>query len=375
MTTDGRDGIGGSGRRRRTRRIVAGGTVLAVVLGGAVAAGYAVTATPEENVATATVPTATGTVARGRVAQSIRLAGAYGFDGSYSIVHQGAPGILTAAARPAARVGRGGVLFRVDGRAVRLLYGTIPAYRDLRLGMTDGRDVRQLERNLVALGMDPGRLMTVDDHFTAATAAAVRRLQKAWGVPASGRTGQLPLGSVVFLPGRIRVSAAQVSTGAGVRPGGPVLSATSTRRVVTADLPADRQNAVAKGDRVTVTLPGAVPARGKVLRVGRVATAPKRNEGPSGPATVELVMTVRVPRGAPELDKAPVQVMVATAVRQNVLTVPVAALLARPGGGYQVRLASGAYVQVKPGLFDETTGRVEVTGGVRDGDRVEVPES
>jgi hypothetical protein len=55
-----------------------------------------------------------------------------------------------------------------------------------------------------------------------------------------------------------------------------------------------------------------------------------------------------------------------------VLLVPVAALLAKPGGGYQVRLASGAFVPVQPGLFDETAGLVEVTG-VHLGDQVEVP--
>jgi hypothetical protein len=50
----------------------------------------------------------------------------------------------------------------------------------------------------------------------------------------------------------------------------------------------------------------------------------------------------------------------------------VTALLARPGGGYQVRLADGRYVPVEPGLFDDTTGMVEVTG-LAGGQRVEVP--
>ena len=66
------------------------------------------------------------------------------------------------------------------------------------------------------------------------------------------------------------------------------------------------------------------------------------------------------------------QINLATAVHRDVLTVPVSALLARPGSGYRVRLASGAYADVEPGLFDDSNGLVEVTG-LNEGDRVEVP--
>jgi hypothetical protein len=59
-----------------------------------------------------------------------------------------------------------------------------------------------------------------------------------------------------------------------------------------------------------------------------------------------------------------------------VLLVPISALLARPGGGYQVRLADGSYLQVEPGLFDETAGQVEVTGaGLTAEQEVQVPAS
>jgi hypothetical protein len=58
-----------------------------------------------------------------------------------------------------------------------------------------------------------------------------------------------------------------------------------------------------------------------------------------------------------------------------VLLVPVAALLARPGGGYQVRLESDQYVPVEPGLFDSVSGTVEVTGALTAGQHVKVPAS
>ncbi|MDI6101062.1 peptidoglycan-binding protein [Actinoplanes sp. NEAU-A12] len=357
-------------RRRRATRVAAATVTGVVVVAGALATGYTLTAQPEAAAGATEVPTRTVAVTRGTVSQRFRLAGTYGFDGSYSVLHRGDAGILTGVTAAGSTVSRGGVLYRVGGRAVRLLYGDIPAYRDLNSSVTDGADVRQLERNLRALGMDPDHEMTVDTDFTAATAAAVRRLQKSWGVT---RTGALPLGSMVFLPGEIRVSEVKAPAGTTAGPEQAVLAGTTTKRVVTANLTAERQNQIKAGDKVTVTLPGSRQAEGEVLRVGRVATAPADGDGTSQPATVDVVLGIQVPAGAPDFDQAPVQINLATAVRRDVLTVPVSALLARPGSGYRVRLASGGYADVEPGLYDDATGLVEVTG-LSEGDRVEVPE-
>lgn len=351
-------------------RVAAATVTGVVVVAGALGTGHTLTAEPEAAAGAGEVPTRAVAVIRGTVSQRIRLAGTYGFDGSYAVLHRGAAGILTGVTTAGSTVGRGGVLYRVDGRAVRLLYGDIPAYRDLNGSVTDGEDVRQLERNLRALGMDPGRRMTVDTDFTAATAAAVRRLQKKWGV---SRTGELSLGSVVFLSGQIRISEVKAPVGTTAGPEQAVLAATGTKRVVTAELAADRQNQVKAGDRVTVTLPGTRQAEGEVLRVGRVATAPAVEDGKALPATVDVVLGIEVPDGAPDFDQAPVQINLATTVHGDVLTVPVSALLARPGGGYRVRLAAGGYADVDPGLFDDATGMVEVSG-LDEGDRVGVPE-
>jgi hypothetical protein len=54
-------------------------------------------------------------------------------------------------------VTRGRSLMSIDAEATAwVLYGTIPIYRDLGPGVADGREVRQLERNLEALGYDTG---------------------------------------------------------------------------------------------------------------------------------------------------------------------------------------------------------------------------
>lgn len=338
----------------------------------AVAVGMAVVSQPRAATSTAEVPTGTAPVTRGTVTERVQIPGVLGFDGSYQIVHHGSAGTLTESPALGAVLIRGSVLYKVDNHPVRLLYGRVPAYRDFASGMANGPDVRQLEQNLVALGQDPEHEITVDNHFSAATARAIRRWQAGWGLPAGRRTGALSQGQVAFQPAALRVGAVQAAVGAAVGPGAPVLSATSTGRVVTAQLTTDRRALVRVNDKVQVSLGDGSPVQGRVVRVGRVATAASQQDGP---VTVPVTIKVTMPAGSADLDEAPVQVAITTNARQNVLLVPVTALLARPGGGYQVRLASGGYVEVEPGLFDESAGTVEVAGGLTAGDRVEVPAS
>jgi hypothetical protein len=351
-------------------------TVLVVVVMSVVIAAVwrATTGRPASEDTPALVRTSTAAVTRGTVTERVQIGGTLGFDRSYTAVHQGESGVLTTLPAPGDVVARGARLYSVNSQPVRLLYGATPAYRDLGRGIPNGADVRQLEQNLVALGMDPDRDIDVDSRFTSATSAAVRRWEASWGLPSWRRDGRLAKGDVVFLAGPLRVQEVRAVLGTTVGPDTPVLTATSTRRVVTAQVSADRQRLVRVRDRVQVSMTGAEPMQGTVLRVGRVATAPPQQDG-GPPATVPVVIGVTLPRGSPALDQAPVQVGITTATRRNVLLVPVTSLLARSGGGYQVRLADGRFVEVEPGLFDESAGTVEVTGSLQPGDQVEVPST
>ena len=104
----------------------------------------------------------------------------------------------------------GQTLYRVDGSPVVLFNGTVPAYRDLTAGVTDGLDVQQLKQNLIALGFDPEHQITVNQIFDAATTAAVERWQAALG---ETETGTVTLGQIVFMPGAQRITSVDTVLG------------------------------------------------------------------------------------------------------------------------------------------------------------------
>src|SRR5262245_36612360 len=169
-------------------RTVAAGAVVAAALAAACLARVVTGAAPRAAAPAApAVATATAPVTRGDVTEWVQVAGTLDYDGTLPVVNQLPAGVVTALASPGRTLRRGARLFAVAGTPALLLYGTTPAYRAFTQGMSDGADVLALERNLVALGMDPRRAITVDRDFTPATSAAIRRWQAARGVPAAQR--------------------------------------------------------------------------------------------------------------------------------------------------------------------------------------------
>jgi multidrug efflux pump subunit AcrA (membrane-fusion protein) len=91
-----------------------------------------------------------------------------------------------------------------------------------------------------------------------------------------------------------------------------------------------------------------------------------------------VLVSLTDPKAAGGLDQAPVTVQITTGSARNALVVPVTALLAQPGGGYEVeQVTAGGHhhlVPVTPGIFDDASGLVQVTGtSLTVGDRVVVP--
>ena len=305
-------------------------------------------------------------VARRDLVARTDVDGTLGYAGEMRVAGQ-LQGIVTAVPKAGAVVERGQPLYWVDNRPVLLLYGDLPAWRRLAAGMADGPDVRQLEANLVALGHATEAELTVDDKFTAATTAAVKRWQKAAGVE---ETGVLEPGQAVFQPGAFRVADVKAEKGSPAPPGQPVMTGTSTTRVVTVDLDASKQTLVKAGDKVEVKLPDGRVTPGTISSVGAVAQS--KGEGDSARRFVAVIVTLDDPAASGSLDQAPVKVGVTSDTRKGVLAVPVNALLALAEGGYGVRLLDGRIVVVTPGLF--ARGLVEIRGeGIAEGMEVEVP--
>jgi multidrug efflux pump subunit AcrA (membrane-fusion protein) len=306
----------------------------------------------------------TATVQRRDLVDRQSVSGTLGYAGQATL-SAGVAGTLTRLPAPGSVIRRGEALYSVDGRpAAWLLYGSLPAWRDFTPWMTDGEDVRQLERNLRALGYDPG---TVDDDWDGDTTDAVEAFQADRNLT---EDGTLTRGEIVFRPGETRIGAAKADVGDQVASGRPLAAVSSTRRHVTAPVPTDRQTLVHSGDRVTVDMPSGRTVRGRITDVGTVATRASADAD----ATIDVTIALfgRAARGT-HLDQAPVDVGFAVERRQGVLAVPVKALLARQGGGYAVELRGGRKVSVEPGLFADDW--VEVTGdGLRAGMRVVTAE-
>jgi hypothetical protein len=316
------------------------------------------------------------TVERRSLSQRMQVTGLLGYAGSYSVLGQ-APGTVTWLPATGQVIDQGQVLYRVNDMPVVLLFGSTPAYRALAEGAA-GADVAQLNHDLVALAYV--RSADVDsawNEFTWATRGGVEKLQQHLGVDQSG---QLSLGYVVFLPTVARVTVLQAGLGAPAT--GPVLQASSTAPTVSVALQADLQSEVKDGDQVSITLPNGSTTAGTVTSVGKVASVPSNNPGGGGNPTPTVPVTIQ-PRDASatgSLDQAPVLVEITTATIQDALTVPVYALLALSGAGYAVEVADpdGTHhlVPVSPGLFDDATGLVQVTGsGLSAGLHVVVPAS
>jgi peptidoglycan hydrolase-like protein with peptidoglycan-binding domain len=329
-------------------------------------------------------------VVRTDLSNTIQVAGALGYRGSYGVVNEAAGTAYTALPATGTVVHRGQRLYEVDGTPVTLFYGARPAWRSLSEWVLPGPDVAQLDRNLIALGF--GKYLTVSDYYTAATAYAVELWQQAAGLPV---TGTVPLGQVVFAPVALRVTGVAPGLGSPPQPGAQVLTATSTVPVVTAQLPVTQEYLVRHGQRVTVTLPdGVTTTPGTVAAVSSVATASsgggqdsggqgsgggQHGQGNVSEESVALTVRLTRPTAAGGLDQAPVSVSIVAAHVSAVLAVPVSALVALAGGGYAVEVmhgsgatATGRLVAVRTGLFSATL--VQVSGpGIAAGQRVEVP--
>jgi peptidoglycan hydrolase-like protein with peptidoglycan-binding domain len=214
-----RDASGyGAAREARNRRKRVAGTLLGVLVVGAVVGGIVVLDASDESSsrsgnsaapATTEAPAPTLPPAIGLASQVVL--------GELEPLTAGAGGTVSSIGAVGDVVERGAVVGLVDAQPVVLFYGSEAFARELRLGDSGG-DVRQLEANLSALGFDDGGAMSVDLEFTSETAAAVAAWEDSVGV---ARSGVVPAGRLTVAAGPVRIAEA-VAPGTAIAAGEPL---------------------------------------------------------------------------------------------------------------------------------------------------------
>jgi hypothetical protein len=197
----------------------------------------------------------------------------------------------------------------------------------------------------------------------------VRRWQAVMGAP---QTGVVNPGDAVVLPGPLRVAQVKVAAGATAQAGADIIDGTSTTPVVTIAVDARDQTLAKVDEGVDVQLPNGQAVKGTVTAVGTVAST--TGSGSSQTTTIPVTVALADNTAASQLDGASVTVNINSDTHANVLTVPIAALLPVPGGGYAVETADGTHrrIPVQTGIF--SNGQVEVSGrGIVEGLAVESP--
>lgn len=344
----------------------------ALVLGLVVGAAGAKLAEDDSSSLTPSAKKATSTVAieRRNLEVTEELTGQLATSSQQDLTTIG-QGVVTQAATLGTTLQRGNVIARVDDQPTVYLFGFQPVWRSFQPGMSDGADIRQLEENLVALGFDPDN-MTVDDTYSAATAAAIT----AWetSLKLQSPDGVVPAGQVIFGAGPTQVSDSTAagtrvtpgSTLATVRPvGGQGLQLTFT---VTEE--ADRYQA---GKPVTIVSTDAAKHPATITGIARAAsTSGGGGFGGGGGGAASFTVTA-TPNDGSGLVPGPVEVEVPTQLADNALAVPSRALVAVLEGGQAVQLADGnRLVRVEVGVFAD--GWVQVTGDqIQQGEKVVVP--
>ncbi|WP_105975504.1 peptidoglycan-binding protein [Streptomyces geranii] len=393
-------------RGTRGRRTALIACAVAVVAAVAVVGALGLGGGTDEN---ASAPPRAGSVVpvtRATLTERTEVDGQLGF-GTEIPLPVKATGTVTWLPQQGATEERGDTLLRVDDRPVVLLYGSMPMYRDLGLatapaaepesGATSsdtapdaspaptpspsattgtsapapltGMDVLQFETNLAALGYTG---FTVDEKFTGKTADAVKRWQKSLGLAETGTVG---VGDVIYSAGKVRIGQPGARLGAAV--GENTLTYTGTARKVVVNASASDAAWAVRGTVVGITLPDGKSVQGEVASVGRQASAPEgagtEAESGAGAATLPVTITVADQRALGRLESGPVDVEYVGREVKDVLSVPVAALVALAEGGHGLETEDGRFVAVKTGLFAD--GNVQVSGtGVTEGMKVRIPE-
>ncbi|MGV4301605.1 efflux RND transporter periplasmic adaptor subunit [Trueperella pyogenes] len=307
----------------------------------------------------------TETVTKGNLSENVEVKGVLSLGQSRTYGTQ-LSGTVTSIAAPGTKIETGSEVMRVDDTPVVAMKGDLPAWRAFGPGMSDGRDVMQLEENLHRLGYFSGK---PDMHFDRQTAVAVAKWKKDRGLDSSG---SIELGRIVFVPSDLVVTTNKVTPGEPA--GEQMIECTGTEKQVVAEIHPNSQKLLPKGAEVTVTLPDGKNTKGVVERVDQAVE--KEDKKGEKVVRIPVKISLKDPAAAEQYLDATVGIQTSREIKQDVLSVPVRALLAEPGNKYAVEVVRGDKVDRVPvELGDFADSRVEIrSGDLNEGDKVVVAE-
>ncbi len=336
----------------KRRTILTGGIGAAAVAAAAVGLSIGLP-TGEDPAQAETKPQKTAKITKQSLSDTETKNGTLGY-GTTTKLNNKVNGTYTALPAAGSVIERGQVLYKVDDLPVIAFYGTLPFYRPLSAGM-EGNDVNQFAANLKALG------------YGSFSSYNIKRWQKKNGL---SENGVVEPGRVVYVPEAIRVDSVSPAVGDNAGPG-EALSYTGTKRVIITEMEVNDSRLVKLKEKVKVTLPDGKTVDGTIDSSRIVVETSQQGGDP----TNKIEVTIGLGDTKVDYDQATVKVAFTASTRPNVLTVPVAALLALSEGGYGVEIIEGTskrIVAVETGLF--ASGRVEITGnGISDGMTVGMP--
>lgn len=363
------------------RRFVTVGAVgaAAVALGAAVVPDVLATDTDSDSdsePADATVVDSydTETVTRRTLSETESVNGTVGFGASRPLGATG-EGIVTAAPVQGDVLRPGDVAVRIAQRPVVLVEGATPMYRELRrvasserdaagdkLGEQSGDDVRQLQQYLVDAGLDEDGDLVVDGVFGRETEDAVEKWQEFVGHPA---TGKVDRSQIVFIATPVRVE-----TAPAVGTEFADLTFSGLDAVVTAPVATAKRRFFEPGSVVGIELADRT-ATDTVSDIERTI-----DDQGSSSYSVEIAFDSTDDSEGIEVD-ASAKLTGTRIVAEDVLTVPVRALVALAEGGWALQVIQSGATSAAPVLTGVELGEIvdglaEVSG-IEEGTEVVVP--
>jgi len=229
-----------------------------------------------------------------------------------------------------------------------------------------------------ALFIDGGVLHATDCQFSANRASgwAGNTPGDAYGGAIYNRSGSLNLTNCTFISNlTVGGGAAGGFVRAGAGMGGAIYNDTGTLRTFGTRFFANAAQGGVSGNPTG----GSGGFQGAAFG-GALGVTTTSGPGGTPSTTIPVQATLTDPKAAGTLDQAPVTVNITTGSSPGpVLAVPVTALVAQSPGGYAVEVTGPGntrrWVPVRPGMFDDADGLVQVTGNLTPGQHVVVAAS